>query len=85
MCAHKPKTVLGRFREISDVEVIDVEQISLFPSICVHVEGSRWSSGRPEPQVTEFSESLSLLSWKLRCVLCLVGCLCPSLRLQSVG
>lgn len=41
VCAHKPKTVLGRLREISDVEVIDVEQIPPFPSICMHVEGSR--------------------------------------------
>lgn len=85
VCAHKPKAVLERLSEIADVEVRDVEQISPFPSIFMHVEGSRWSSGRPEPKVIEFNESLSLLSWKLRYVLCLVGCLCPSLRLQSVG
>lgn len=59
MCAHKPKTVLGRLRKISDVKVIDVEQISPLPSLCMHVEGSRWSSGRPEPKMTEFSEPFS--------------------------
>lgn len=59
MCAHKPEAVLGRLREISDVEVIDVGQIFPLPSVCVHVEGSRWSSGRPEPKVTEFSEPFS--------------------------
>lgn len=31
MCVHKPKTVSGRLREISNVEVIDVEQIISFP------------------------------------------------------
>lgn len=85
VCAHKPKRVLGRLREMSDVEIIDVELIFLLPSVFMHVEGSRWSSERPELKVTEFNESLSLLSRKLRYVLCLVGWLCPSLRLQSAG
>lgn len=61
MCAHKPKTVSGRLREISNVEVIDVEQISPFPSICMHVEGSRWSSGRSDPKVTDFMKAFLFL------------------------
>lgn len=52
-CTHKPKTVLGRLREISEIEVIDVEQISPFQSICMHVEGSRWSSRKSDPETTE--------------------------------
>lgn len=42
-CTHKPRTVLAILREISKIEVIDVEQISPIQSICMHVEGSRYS------------------------------------------
>lgn len=52
-CTHKPKTVLGRLREISEIEVIDVEQISPFQIICMHVEGSRWSSWKSDLETTE--------------------------------
>lgn len=61
-CAHKPKIVLGTLREISEIEVIDVEQISPFQSICMHVEGSRWSSRRTDPETTESLIALLFLA-----------------------
>jgi len=61
-CTHKPKPVLGRLREIPEIEVIDVEQICPFQRIWMHVEGSRWSSRRSDPERAESLIALLFLA-----------------------